>query len=587
MINKIKIWGIKSQDDKTFLETEIDILGGVKNITIDETSGQTLIDFDESQISIAEIIKKIEELGFNSEENFDQNEIRQNPEKETIKEQLYFVKGTHCASCEILIEKRLLAIEGIKSVEAKSDKGEVLIEYTGKKPDAAMLNSIFRKNNYVFSDGRFKSDEKNKGDFVSAILTASVIIFGFLYLNKIGLGGLVNVSSSSSLPSFFALGLMAGISSCAALVGGLVLSMSKQWLETYSDKNATTYEKLKPHILFNSGRIISYGVLGAVLGLIGSKLQISFQFTSLLIFAISILMVLMALQMLGVRQFRKFQFTLPKSIVKYIANEENFKGKYMPFLMGAMTFFLPCGFTITAQGLALLSGSPVQGGLIMGMFALGTAPTLMLIGFSAVKFSAKPHIALTFSRVAGFLILFFALFNINSQLNILGISSASDLLRTNSYTSNNPNNANNNDKDLSAVVDGKQVIKMDASSRGYSPNYFKVRAGVPVRWEITDIGTSGCTNAVISNSLFSGSINLTPGQVSVKEFTPEKAGKYKFSCWMGMISGIIEVVDGSGASANSLANTAVASNGNNNDVIPSGAKGCGCGGGSSASCGAK
>ena len=84
---------------------------------------------------------------------------------------------------------------------------------------------------------------------------------------------------------------------------------------------------------------------------------------------------------------------------------------------------------------------------------------------------------------------------------------------------------------------------MDASSRGYSPNYFKVRVGIPVRWEITDKGTSGCTNAIISKSLFEGEILLTPGQTSIKEFTPEKPGKYKFSCWMGMVSGTIEVVD--------------------------------------------
>ncbi len=70
-----------------------------------------------------------------------------------------------------------------------------------------------------------------------------------------------------------------------------------------------------------------------------------------------------------------------------------------------------------------------------------------------------------------------------------------------------------------------------------------VKAGVPVRWEIQDTGTSGCTNAVISRNLFDGEIALTPGQTSIKEFTPAKAGKYRFSCWMGMISGTIEVAN--------------------------------------------
>jgi len=239
---------------------------------------------------------------------------------------------------------------------------------------------------------------------------------------------------------------------------------------------------------------------------------------------------------------------MPKFMTRLIANESNFKGRYMPFLMGAFTFFLPCGFTITAQGLALISGSAIQGGLIMLLFALGTLPMLLFIGLSSVKFSQKPHLSNRFLKVAGILVLFFALYNINFQLNVLGISSLSDLGINSSQSSiSAKNNSSQNEEGLPPIVDGKQILKMDASSSGYSPNYFKVRAGVPVRWEITDTGTSGCTNAVISKNLFDGEIPLTPGQTSIKEFTPAQPGKYKFSCWMGMISGIIEVVDKTGA----------------------------------------
>jgi plastocyanin domain-containing protein len=85
---------------------------------------------------------------------------------------------------------------------------------------------------------------------------------------------------------------------------------------------------------------------------------------------------------------------------------------------------------------------------------------------------------------------------------------------------------------------------MDASSTGYTPNTFTIKAGQPTRMEITDKGTSGCTNAVIARSLFDGVINLVPGTTSTKEFTaPTTLGRYRFSCWMGMISGTIEVVE--------------------------------------------
>lgn len=573
---KIQIKSIRSENDKPLIETEIDVLEGVKNVDVDEKNGEVLIEFDDSKISHSKLLETIQELGFPVLEGTKE-------ELPSIREYTYFVKGMHCASCEILIEKKLLALKEIKSVEASATKGKVVVVYQGQKPSANKLNEIFKRENYLFFNQPVKIAEKKEGNGLFIIAGAALfIIVGFFILKNSGLAGLINVKSTSSLPMFFLLGLLAGVSSCAALVGGLILSMSKQWLGMYSAKNSTL-EKLQPHLMFNMGRIASYAVLGGVLGLLGTKLQISLSFTALLIIAVSIMMTFLALQMLGVRAFRKFQFTMPRFVTSHIADETNFQAKYMPFLMGALTFFLPCGFTITTQGLALISGNPIQGALIMLFFVLGTSPALLAIGLSAVKFSRKPRLSYKFLKVGGILVLFFALYNINSQLNVLGFSGFSDLR----LNFNNQQAANNNDNEegLPPIVNGKQVIKMDAFSSGYKPNYFKVKVGVPVRWEINDAGTSGCTNAIISQGLFQGAINLEPGQTSIKEFTPTKPGKYKFSCWMGMISGIIEVVDGKKAAKDTSVN-AKGLEASNDSVIPSGAKGCGCGGGSG-SCGAR
>ncbi|MBI5222001.1 MAG: sulfite exporter TauE/SafE family protein [Candidatus Magasanikbacteria bacterium] len=508
---------------------------------------------------------------------------------------IYYVKGMHCASCEILIEKKLLELENIKSVEASAARGEVFIEYEDKRPTLERLNEIFsakggsasggKRGGYVFSDLPAVALAKagQPREFLITLGIGLLIIIGFIGLNRLGLSGLINVSSKSSLPVFFVFGLVAGISSCAALVGGIILSMSKQWGELYSDSDST-WKKIQPHLIFNVGRLISYGVLGTALGAVGSKLNFSLKFGPILVIAVSVMMIFLAFQMLGFKAFRKFQFTMPKFITRFIADESNFKGRYMPFLMGAFTFFLPCGFTITAQGLALISGNAIQGGLIMLLFALGTLPALLFIGLSSVKFLQKPHLSEKFLKIAGVLVLFFALYNINFQLNVLGVSSFIDLgINSGRLSSGTKNNSAQSEEGLPPIVNGKQILKMDASSRGYSPNYFKVKAGIPVRWEITDKGTSGCTNAIISKNLFEGEIPLTPGQNSIKEFTPEKPGKYKFSCWMGMVSGIIEVVDESGTTSQSSV-----LNGNGNLFTPSGAESsggscgingrCGCGG---------
>jgi plastocyanin domain-containing protein len=46
----------------------------------------------------------------------------------------------------------------------------------------------------------------------------------------------------------------------------------------------------------------------------------------------------------------------------------------------------------------------------------------------------------------------------------------------------------------------------------------------------------------MARGLFNGTLPLVRGGTAVAEFTPEKPGRYKFSCWMGMVSGIIDVL---------------------------------------------
>ncbi|MEK7664200.1 MAG: sulfite exporter TauE/SafE family protein [Patescibacteria group bacterium] len=475
------------------------------------------------------------------------------------KEHTYYIKGMHCASCEILIEKKLLEIPEVKSVEASTNSGKATIEYEGERPNVETLNHIFQKDNYSFFNNEYeakKFDGVNKKEKLAnktlvAFNIAIFIIIAFLLLDRIGVSGFLNVTSTSSLLSFFGFGILAGLSSCAALVGGIVLSMSKQWQELYA-KEQSSINKFQPYFLFNVGRVLSYGIFGGLLGLLGSRLQLSLGVISFLVISISFLMIVLAFQMLGIRAFQKFQVSIPKFITRKIANDlpamhahalqagNNFNGKYMPFVMGAATFFLPCGFTITAQSLALLSGNYIQGALIMGFFALGTAPMLLLIGLSTVKFLEKPHLSQTFSKVAGFLLMFFALFNISTQMSVLGVDIGSVFANDSQVSLSNKDG-------LALVVDGKQLIKMTVHGLGYEPNYFKIRAGIPVRWEITASGQPGCARgAVVARGLLEDNVvylNPTKGEVTTAEFTPEKAGRYAFSCTMNMARGTIEVVN--------------------------------------------
>lgn len=587
----IIIKDIKKEKEKFLIETEIECLSGIEDIKVNHKNGKTRIKYNEDTISETEIKKEIKKLGFEVQE--DETSVDSKTSKH-----IYFVEGMHCSSCELTTEKNLLKRKEIKKVDASVSKGQVEIVYEGKYPKAEELNKLFEDDGYIFHDRKVKGHgkapvlasgegqivlSKQKVNDLLVIVGASLLlIFGFVYLNKTGISSVVNVSSASSLPMFLGFGVMAGLSSCAALVGGIILSMSKQWNSLYAKRDSSA-KKLQPHIMFNTGRIVSYALFGGLLGALGSVFQLSLTVNTVLIILVSVLMLFLALQMLGVKSFQRFQIRAPKFITRYAVNEKNFSGRYMPFGMGALTFFLPCGFTITAQTLALASGNAVQGALIMLFFALGTLPILLFIGLSSIKFQKKPHLANRFLKVAGVLVFFFALYNINSQFNVMGWTSFNDI-------SISPTNAVvAEDKDLPPIVNGKQILKMDALAYGYEPNRLKVRAGIPVVWEITDKGTSGCTNAVISRNLFSGEIPLTPGKVSTKEFTAEEPGIYKFSCWMGMVSGVIEVIDPNAKTASSRGSSAVVEKANSVEaIIPSGASGgCAATSGGSCGCGAR
>ena len=141
---KIEIKNVGSAEDKMFIEAEVEVLDGVDAISVNEKNGNCHIKFQDDKISAEEITKKISEIGF---------EITSEKKKSSvIKEHIYNVSGMHCASCEILIEKKLLQLPEVKSVEASTNNGQVVIEYDGTRPNPHKLNKIFGEEHYTFFD---------------------------------------------------------------------------------------------------------------------------------------------------------------------------------------------------------------------------------------------------------------------------------------------------------------------------------------------------------------------------------------------------------------------------------------------------
>jgi hypothetical protein len=91
----------------------------------------------------------------------------------------------------------------------------------------------------------------------------------------------------------------------------------------------------------------------------------------------------------------------------------------------------------------------------------------------------------------------------------------------------------------------EQILNMDVSKTGYSPNQFSLHKGIPVKWIINAKELTEC-NRVIVVPQYGLEIKLKQG-VQVIEFTPAETGEVvvPWSCWMGMIHGTFIVAENS------------------------------------------
>ncbi|NTU53935.1 MAG: hypothetical protein HGA97_09615 [Chlorobiaceae bacterium] len=433
----------------------------------------------------------------------------------------YSVKGMHCPSCEAIIEKRVRSLDGVTHVEASMVTGTLTTSCKEDPPSPDSLQKLFPEGLYSFSvTPAIKPPLTEVISVIGFSVAALALFFG---LSASGLLPVLTIDSNSSAGSFFLFGLIAGLSTCAALVGSLILALSTQW-HSRDRKPASLVDKLRPQMLFNTGRIAAYGLTGALLGLLGESIRISSGFTTVMFIAVSFFMIVLALQMLGFTPLNRLRIALPKRLTEKAGSGIMNNGLIRPFPSGFMTILLPCGFTLAAEAAAMLSGSPWKGLLVMTLFVLGTLPPLLFIGLSSSGLSTRPSTSRLFMKSAGLLVIFFTLFNLNSQIGI-----TSRLTPSASATSG-------------ATAKTGRIIRTASSGGALASSRFELRSGEKVRFIIDakDNG-SGCMNAVMVPGLWNHAEYLVKGKPVVLEFTPSRPGVYPITCAMGMPWGVINV----------------------------------------------
>ncbi len=445
----------------------------------------------------------------------------------TLNKFVFEIKGMHCGSCEVLIERSFKKVNGVEKVNVDHATGRAEI-YSAKKPEIMELNNAIKEHGYTAhyleldnnilkkNTITIKKDHIEIGAIFIILVGIYLVLKQFDLLPK-GLG----ISNNMSYGFIFLIGLVAAFSTCLAVTGGLLISLSAKYNEQNPDlKN---YEKFRPHIYFNLGRIISYTVLGGLTGLLGSLLTISPKINGFLTIIASAIMIILGFQLLNIFPWlKRFQLKMPKFIAHKVYDASNKKQhKSAHFFFGASTYFFPCGFTQALQFYILSQGSFLVGALTMLSFSLGTLPALISLG--AITSYTKGTIYKYFVKVIAVFVILLGIFSINNGFVLAGGNL--DFL--------NFQNDNAAAEDNIKLTDGKQIINMKVVGLDYAPDKFNILAGVPVEWRIDGSDAQGCAQ-IISVPSLGITKRLLRDEINIIRFTPKKEGTIRFSCGMGM-----------------------------------------------------
>ena len=129
---------------------------------------------------------------------------------------------------------------------------------------------------------------------------------------------------------------------------------------------------------YHSGRLLTYSLLGALIGLAGRSFNL-FGIQQQLSIVIGVAMILAIL--IPARTFSRYNFSRPiyswvSKIKSSMGKELKKKDPFTFFTIGVLNGFLPCGLVYMAIFGALASGGAIYGAAYMAVFGLGTVPLM-------------------------------------------------------------------------------------------------------------------------------------------------------------------------------------------------------------------
>jgi sulfite exporter TauE/SafE len=183
-----------------------------------------------------------------------------------------------------------------------------------------------------------------------------------------------------SFLSLIVIAILGSFGHCIGMCGGIVIAYSSTKVQAQWSKQKQSVA----HLFYSIGRVVTYMILGAVFGLIGSVVTFNDTTNGLLLFITGFIMLLVGASLLGKL---KFLTLIEHSISKQAWYQKSFKRLIASnslssfYLLGMLNGLLPCGFVYFFAITAASTANAVYGALVMLIFGLSTIPALFSLGF--------------------------------------------------------------------------------------------------------------------------------------------------------------------------------------------------------------
>lgn len=440
------------------------------------------------------------------------------------------VAGMTCAACTHRVGTALRGLPGVEGVEVSLPRGSAALTVT-RTPSDRELGGALESAGYELGRTRWLSGDPTVWTtFALALVAVTALVALALGLGLADIPGQLAGPGGGSLLLVGLVGLAAGVSTCMALVGGLVLAISAAHAAGTPDSQPAFLGRMRPHLVFNAGRITGFVALGALLGAVGGAFPAPTRLMGVMILAVAAVMAILGIRLTEVSpRVAAWAPHLPARMADVVSRGSQAErySDVRAAALGAATFLLPCGFTQAVQLFALTTGSALSAGLIMGVFALGTTPGLLAL-------AAVPEVATasrrrdTALRVIGVVVLAFALVNVSAGLRLLGWTSSADAPVAATVSPN------------VTLGSGMQTVTMTQAPGGYTPADTVVYAGIPITWIVESTSKWDCS-AFLRVPSTGTSVDLQEGRNAIAlPALPE--GTTSFTCVMGMYSGTFQAI---------------------------------------------